>query len=214
MAETGEQTPTPANRAPWWGRWWMIVIWVLGGVVATLLALVVIGISVAEPEVSAPAAPSIPTPVPLATAVVQASVPPPIVAGECLSAEEWAYFDKMDGPIDRIRLVGEDLTFLLGLGVSDPQIVEDINWRLKLYQLQDAAEVVVSDVRALRGPPSVQGIQHDLDLSVTEYQIGIALIIEGTAPLNEDLIYEAVGRIDQGTIHMEELAGELETFCD
>ena len=165
---------------------------------ATLLALVVIGISVAEPEASAPAAPGIPTPVPLATTVVQASAPPPIVAEECPSAEELAYVAKMESPLERIGSAYEDMVFLLGLVEPDLQIVKDINWRLKLYQIQDEAEALVSDVGALRGPPSVQGIQHDFELVVAEFQISVALIIEGTLTLNADLLYEAAGRIIKG----------------
>ena len=48
MAENDYYTPSPANRTPWWGRWWMIVSWTLLLAVVLILPLCVFAIIAAD----------------------------------------------------------------------------------------------------------------------------------------------------------------------
>ena len=55
MAENGEQAPAPTSRAPWWRRWWMIVIWAVLGLIL-LMVVCSVAVIASMPEASAPAA--------------------------------------------------------------------------------------------------------------------------------------------------------------
>ena len=189
MAENGEQAPIPTSRAPWWRRWWMIVIWGVLGLFLLLLTCGLIGGITSDPEASAPATRVVHTPVPIAAIVVPTQAPTVTTAAECPSAEEeLAYNHETAVWIFSYVPIMQRILATSEMVAEDALVVLEDDWQLEVLTIHTGINALAGDIAFSPMPPSLQGIHGEWRLWAYELQAFANLFLETTDPANLVLV--------------------------